>query len=76
MSFPQRHPLCGPGASTSYDYVVGLETQGAQVSLIGPSLATLLSRDPTNIGLEVSLLACRERDAAAEAVPRRPAARS
>jgi thiamine pyrophosphate-dependent acetolactate synthase large subunit-like protein len=50
MSFPQRHPLCGPGASTSYDYVVGLETQGAQVSLIGPSLATLLSRDPTNIG--------------------------
>ena len=50
MSFPQRHPLCGPGASTSNDYVLGLETQGGQVSLIGPSLATLLSRDPTNIG--------------------------
>jgi acetolactate synthase-1/2/3 large subunit len=50
MSFPQRHPLCGPGASTANDYVLGLETQGGQVSLIGPSLATLLSRDPTNIG--------------------------
>jgi len=50
MSFPQRHPLCGPGASTSYDYTLGLETEGAQVSLIGPGLSTLLSRDPTNIG--------------------------
>ena len=25
MSFPQRHPLCGPGANTSYDYTLGLE---------------------------------------------------
>jgi len=50
MSFPQRHPLCGPGASTSYDYTLGLETPGAQVSLIGPGLATLLSRDSANIG--------------------------
>src|SRR5438093_1091242 len=30
MSFPQRHPLCGPGASTSYDYTLGLEADGAQ----------------------------------------------
>jgi acetolactate synthase I/II/III large subunit len=50
MSFPQRHPLCGPGASTTYDYVLGLETQGAQVSLIGPSLQTLLARDTAKIG--------------------------
>ena len=50
MSFPQRHPLCGPGASTMYDYTLGLEVPAAQVSLTGPSLATLLSRDPTNIG--------------------------
>ena len=26
MSFPQRHPLCGPGADTTYDYTLGLET--------------------------------------------------
>ncbi len=50
MSFPQRHPLCGPGASTSYDYTLGLETQGAQASIVGPGLATLLARDPGNIG--------------------------
>ncbi len=49
MSFPQRHPLCGPGANTSYDYTLGLEQPGT-VGLVGPSLATLLSRDPTNIG--------------------------
>jgi thiamine pyrophosphate-dependent acetolactate synthase large subunit-like protein len=49
-SFPQRHPLCGPGASTTYDYTLGLETQGAQASIVGPGLATLLSRDPGNIG--------------------------
>src|SRR6266540_2622211 len=30
MSFPQRHPLCGPGFSTTYDYTLGLETAGAQ----------------------------------------------
>jgi thiamine pyrophosphate-dependent acetolactate synthase large subunit-like protein len=50
MSFPQRHPLCGPGANTSYDYTLGLETAGVQTSLIGPGLATLLSRDTANIG--------------------------
>jgi len=50
MSFPQRHPLCGPGFSTTYDYTLGLETAGAQASITGPGLATLLSRDVTNIG--------------------------
>ena len=50
MSFPQRHPLSGPGASTTYDYTLGLEVPAAQVSLTGPALSTLLSRDSTNIG--------------------------
>src|SRR5207249_10049904 len=50
MSFPQRHPLCGPGFSTTYDYTLGLETAGAQASITSPGLATLLSRDVTNIG--------------------------
>src|SRR5215470_14280392 len=50
MSFPQRHPLCGPGFSSTYDYTLGLEAAGAQASISGPGLATLLSRDATNIG--------------------------
>ena len=51
MSFPQRHPLCGPGANATYDYTLGLESAGAQVSINGPALATLVaSRDVTNIG--------------------------
>jgi len=50
MSFPQRHPLCGPGASATYDYVLGLEAPAATVSLSGPALSTLLNRDTANIG--------------------------
>jgi acetolactate synthase-1/2/3 large subunit len=50
MSFPQRHPLSGPGASAAYDYTLGLEAPAAQVSLTGPTLSTLLNRDTTNIG--------------------------
>jgi acetolactate synthase I/II/III large subunit len=50
MSFPQRHPLCGPGASAEYDYTLGLEAPAAHVSLTGPSLSTLLARDVGNIG--------------------------
>ncbi|MGA2711603.1 MAG: thiamine pyrophosphate-dependent enzyme [Bryobacteraceae bacterium] len=51
MSFPQRHPLCGPGADTAYDYTLGLETGGAQASITGPPLAKIASpRDPGNIG--------------------------
>jgi thiamine pyrophosphate-dependent acetolactate synthase large subunit-like protein len=50
MSFPQRHPLCGPGANTTYDYTLGLEQAGGQVAIVGPGLSTLLTRDVTNIG--------------------------
>jgi acetolactate synthase I/II/III large subunit len=50
MSFPQRHPLCGPGANSTSDYTLGLEVPGAQVALVGPNMSTLLSRDVTNIG--------------------------
>jgi acetolactate synthase-1/2/3 large subunit len=51
MSYPQRHRLCGPGADTTYDYTLGLETPGAQVSITGPNLAKVAaSRDTTNIG--------------------------
>ncbi len=51
MSFPQRHHLCGPGADTTYDYTLGLETAGAQASIIGPALAkTAATRDTVNIG--------------------------
>src|SRR4029079_10108810 len=50
MSFPQRHPLCGPGADTAYDYTLGLEQAGGTVALVGPGLQTLLARDVTNIG--------------------------
>jgi acetolactate synthase-1/2/3 large subunit len=51
MSFPQRHPLCGPGADTSYDYTLGLEVPAAQVYIQGPSLAAVAaSRDKDDIG--------------------------
>jgi acetolactate synthase I/II/III large subunit len=51
MSFPQRHPLCGPGADTNYDYTLGLETGGAQASITGPALARIVpQRDTVNIG--------------------------
>jgi thiamine pyrophosphate-dependent acetolactate synthase large subunit-like protein len=50
MSFPQRHPLCGPGASTSYDYTLGLETPGAQATIQGPATAKIAGpRDPLGI---------------------------
>jgi len=50
MSFPQRHPQSGPGSSTSYDYTLGLETDGADVSIIGPHIRTVRGRDVTDIG--------------------------
>jgi acetolactate synthase-1/2/3 large subunit len=51
MSYPQRHPLCGPGADATYDYTLGLETGGAQASITGPALAkTAATRDTVNIG--------------------------
>ena len=51
MSFPQRHPLCGPGTDTSYDYTLGLEIAGEHVSITGPHLKTVEGRDLCNIGL-------------------------
>src|SRR5258705_2099621 len=50
MSFPQRHPLCGPGASSAYDYSPGLEAPAAPGSLTRPGPSTVLSRDSMNIG--------------------------
>jgi acetolactate synthase-1/2/3 large subunit len=50
MSFPERHPLCGPGANTAYDYTLGLES-GGTVSLRGPAIASLAAeRDVAGIG--------------------------
>lgn len=51
MSFPQRHPLAGPGADTRYDYTLGLETGPADVALIGPRIADIAPmRDTAGIG--------------------------
>ena len=51
MSFPQRHPLCGPGADTRYDYRLGLEMGPADVALIGPRVESLhTTRDTAKIG--------------------------
>jgi acetolactate synthase-1/2/3 large subunit len=51
MSFPQRHPLCGPGAAAMVDFRLGLETGPADVALIGPRVASLQAvRDTTKIG--------------------------
>lgn len=50
MSFPQGHSLCGPGADDDYDFVLGLETSGAQASIIGPHRRTIEGRDVTGIG--------------------------
>ena len=51
-SFPNRHPMCGPGAvGEEYDYVLGLEAPGAQTALLGPHVRSIADRDPTDIGL-------------------------
>ena len=51
MSYPQRHPLCGPGADTNYDYTLGLETASPQIFISGPTLAQIVpQRDTVNIG--------------------------
>jgi thiamine pyrophosphate-dependent acetolactate synthase large subunit-like protein len=50
MSFPQTHPLSGPGGDEDYDYVLGLERPGAQASIQGPHLRTLDDRDILGIG--------------------------
>lgn len=50
MSFPQRHPQCGKGATTGYDYTLGLETDGAEASINGPHIRSITDRDRTQIG--------------------------
>ncbi len=51
MSFPQRHPLCGPGASTDYDFTLGLETGPADIGIVGPGIESLFrTRDEMEIG--------------------------
>lgn len=51
MSFPQRHPLCGPGAHAEYDFTLGLEIGPADVALMGPRTASLArSRDTSGVG--------------------------
>ncbi|MBK9252927.1 MAG: hypothetical protein IPM70_14145 [Proteobacteria bacterium] len=39
MSFPQRHPLSGPGASTEYDFRLGLESGPADIAHFDGSAA-------------------------------------
>ena len=50
MSFPQMHPLSGPGASTEYDFILGLETGARDTAVQGPDLRTIADqRDSTGI---------------------------
>lgn len=49
MSFPERHPLVGPGAEKSWDFHLGLEAAGADVSITAPTLKDLEGRDPLGI---------------------------
>ena len=50
MSFPNRHPCCGPGASTTYDFTLGLETVQADAAIVGPTIASnFLERDKMGV---------------------------
>ncbi len=53
MSFPQRHPLAGPGDNDDYDFELGLERPATHVSIVGPGLRTLDDRDITGVNLGV-----------------------
>ena len=51
LSFPERHPLCGEGYNQDYDYVLGLESDGKNTSIQGPTLLSRANkRDLSNIG--------------------------
>ena len=51
MSFPERHPQTGKGNDTNYDYILGLESDGVDVSIQGPTLlSNAENRDLTEIG--------------------------
>ena len=64
MSFPQRHPLCGPGANTSYDYTLGLEQPGGRSSSSVRRWPRCSARDTANIGFGGMRPATREQAAA------------
>jgi thiamine pyrophosphate-dependent acetolactate synthase large subunit-like protein len=50
MSFPNRHPLCGPGAGEA-DFTLGLETKEADAAIVGPEIGTTVAtRDKGGIG--------------------------
>jgi acetolactate synthase-1/2/3 large subunit len=49
MSFPQRHSLSGVGSDEDYDFVLGLEANGASTSIQGPHLRSLDDRDTSGI---------------------------
>jgi len=51
MSFPENHPQCGKGFDINNDYILGLESDGQNVSIQGPSLlSNANNRDLTDIG--------------------------
>lgn len=51
MGFPQRHPLCGPGADTNYDFILGLEAASADITLKRPIVNSLTAeRDEMSVG--------------------------
>lgn len=51
LSFPERHPLCGEGYNQDYDYILGLESDGKNTSIQGPTLLSRAEkRDLSNIG--------------------------
>jgi len=51
MSFPQRHPLCGPGFDRNYDFVLGLDADSPNISIRRPTVASLTAtRDGMGIG--------------------------
>ena len=76
MSFPQRHPLCGPGASTRYDFTLGLETSSPDIALIGPRVAAIAAvRDHAGIGFGGLRANHRAAPVASDNDPTRPAGR-
>ncbi|MDX1480391.1 MAG: thiamine pyrophosphate-binding protein [Woeseiaceae bacterium] len=50
MSFPQGHPLAGPGLAGDHDYILGLERGSPHASIIGPHRRSFADRDVTGIG--------------------------
>jgi thiamine pyrophosphate-dependent acetolactate synthase large subunit-like protein len=53
MSFPQGHPQCGPGADTTYDFVLGLELPSPHIAILSPDIGTIAGRDANGVGLAV-----------------------